>query len=95
MKNNNFRWITKCFCLIGYFFCAGLLQAQSSCTNDTVPPVARCNSDFSIEVFDTTIANEIPAKVFDNGSFDNCTSSDELHFAFSENPNDTIYGLPF
>ena len=34
------------------------------------------------------------AKDLNDGSVDNCTPRNELRFAFSENPNDSIYVLP-
>ena len=94
MKTNIFPLTAKYLCLCGYLLFASLLNGQALCINDTIPPVPHCKSDFSIEVFDSTITNVIHAKELNDGSFDDCTPSTELRFAFSENPNDTLYYLP-
>ncbi len=91
MKNNIFRLTIKFLCLCICLFSVNLMNAQSHCINDTVAPIAICQKDFSIEIFDSTISYTLHAKDLNNASLDNCTSKNELHFAFSENPNDTIY----
>ena len=95
MKWNAIVSIIKILVLIyGYFLLPNSLDAQNNCINDNIPPIVSCQSDLNFEVFDSTISNIILAKALNDGSLDNCTPSDELHFAFSENPNDTVYELP-
>ena len=56
---------------------------------DTKKPTPYCLSEIVTVIMAENGQVEIWASDFDNGSFDNCSSSDELRASFSQNTNDT------
>ncbi len=57
--------------------------------DDTKKPTPYCLSEIATVVMETTGTVSIWASDFDNGSYDNCTDTDDIRMAFSSNPSNT------
>lgn len=75
------------FFLLSILFLNLNILAQGSCDNDTIAPMVVCqgNINLSIEEYENDVV--IQAAALDNGSSDNCTSSENLNFRITLNGN--------
>ena len=67
-------------------------RTLSNCQNDTIPPEANCLPGVSTVPIMAPQANfiDIQAYLWNLGSTDNCTAEENLRFAYSSDPTDTV-----
>lgn len=66
-------------------FCLGVTAGWSQCQNDTAPPVALCRPAFERDV-PPGGSITLPAAELNNGSYDNCTPSNQLQLFLELGP---------